>query len=60
MLKLAVTFLVVGLIAGLLGFTQIAGTTFAVAKFFALLFGILFLVFLVLGLTMRRKITARS
>lgn len=56
MLKLAVMFLVVGLIAGLLGFTGIAGASFAVAKFFALLFGILFLVFLVLGLTMARKI----
>lgn len=56
MLKLAVIFLVVGLIAGLLGFTGIAGASFAVAKFFALLFGILFLVFLVLGLTMARKI----
>ncbi|MEP6995714.1 MAG: DUF1328 family protein [Acidobacteriota bacterium] len=56
MLKLAVTFLVIGLIAALLGFTSIAGASFAVAKFFALLFGILFLVFLVLGLTMARKI----
>jgi uncharacterized membrane protein YtjA (UPF0391 family) len=58
MLKLALTFLVVGLVAALLGFTGIAGASFAIAKFFALLFGILFLVFLVLGLTAARRIAA--
>jgi len=45
MLRLAVLFLVLGLIAGLLGFTGIAGASFAVAK---LLFGVFLLIFLVL------------
>ena len=58
MLKLALTFLVVGLVAALLGFTGIAGASFAIAKFFALLFGILFVIFLVLGLTATRRIAA--
>lgn len=58
MLKLALTFLVIGLIAALLGFTGIAGASFAIAKFFALLLGVLFLVFLVLGLTAAKKLTA--
>jgi uncharacterized membrane protein YtjA (UPF0391 family) len=58
MLKIALTFLVIGLVAALLGFTGIAGASFAIAKFFALLFGILFLVFLILGLTAANKIAA--
>lgn len=58
MLKLALTFLVIGLVAALLGFTAVAGASFAIAKFFALLFGILFLIFLVLGLTAARRIAA--
>jgi len=57
MLKLALTFLLIGLVAALLGFTGIAGASFAIAKFFALLFLILFLVFLVLGLTAVKRIT---
>ncbi len=57
MLKLALTFLVIGIIAALLGFTGIAGASFAIAKFFALLFLILFLVFLVLGLTAAKRLT---
>jgi uncharacterized membrane protein YtjA (UPF0391 family) len=57
MLKLALTFLVIGLVAALLGFTGIAGASFAIAKFFALLFLILFLVFLVLGLTAAKRLT---
>lgn len=56
MLKLALTFLVIGIVAALLGFTGIAGASFAIAKFFALLFLILFLVFLVLGLTAAKRI----
>ena len=56
MLKAALVFFVVGLIAALLGFTGIAGASFAIAKIFAALFLILFLVFLVLGLTATRRI----
>ena len=56
MLKLALLFLVIGLVAALFGFTAIAGASFAIAKFFAFLFLVLFLIFLILGLTAARKI----
>jgi uncharacterized membrane protein YtjA (UPF0391 family) len=56
MLKLALTFFVIGLVAAILGFTGIAGASFAVAKVFAAIFGILFLIFLVLGLAGANKI----
>jgi len=56
MLHMALVFLVIGLIAALLGFTTIAGASFAIAKFMAGLFLVLFLVFLVVALTATRKI----
>jgi uncharacterized membrane protein YtjA (UPF0391 family) len=56
MLHMALVFLVIGIVAALLGFTTIAGTTFAIAKFLAGLFLILFLVFLIIGLTAVRRI----
>jgi len=57
MLKLALTFLLIGLVAALLGFTEVAGASIVIAKFFALLFGVLFLLFLVLGLTAADRLT---
>ena len=56
MLHMALVFFVVGLIAALLGFTTIAGASFAIAKFLAALFLILFLVFLIIGLAATRRI----
>ena len=56
MLHMAIVFLVVGLIAALLGFTTIAGASIAIAKFLAGLFLVLFLVFLVLGLAGVRRL----
>ena len=56
MLQMALVFLVVGLIAAVLGFTSIAGASIAIAKFLAGLFLILFLVFLVLAIVAARKI----
>jgi uncharacterized membrane protein YtjA (UPF0391 family) len=56
MLGWAFTFLVVGLIAALLGFTTIAGASFAIAKFLAAVFLVLFVVLLMLGLTAARKV----
>ena len=56
MLHTALVFLVVGLIAALLGFTTIAGASFAIAKFIAGLFLLLFVVFLILALTTARSI----
>jgi uncharacterized membrane protein YtjA (UPF0391 family) len=56
MLHMALVFLVIGLIAALLGFTTIAGASFAIAKFLAGLFLLLFLVFLVIAVTATRRI----
>jgi uncharacterized membrane protein YtjA (UPF0391 family) len=56
MLQMAVVFLVIGLIAAVLGFTPIAGASFAIAKFLAGLFLVLFLIFVVLGLTAVKKV----
>jgi uncharacterized membrane protein YtjA (UPF0391 family) len=56
MLQMAVVFLVVGLLSALLGFTTIAGASFAIAKFLAGLFLVLFLVFLIIGMSAARKI----
>ena len=56
MLLMALVFLVIGLIAALLGFTTIAGASFAIAKFLAGLFLLLFLVFLIIGLMAARRI----
>ena len=56
MLHMAFVFLVIGLLAALLGFTSIAGASIAIAKFLAGLFLVLFLVFLVIGMVATRKI----
>ena len=58
MLHMALVFLVVGIIAALLGFTTIAGASFAIAKFLAALFLALFLIFLVLGHAAARRIVS--
>jgi uncharacterized membrane protein YtjA (UPF0391 family) len=56
MLYWALVFLLIGLVAAALGFTDVAGASFAIAKFLAGLFLLLFLIFLVLGLTAYRKL----
>jgi uncharacterized membrane protein YtjA (UPF0391 family) len=56
MLHMALVFLVIGLISALLGFTTIAGASFAIAKFLAGLFLLLFLVFIIIAVTAARKI----
>ena len=56
MLQLALLFLVVGIIAGLLGFTSIAGASLVIAKFLAGLFLALFVVFLILAIAGVRKV----
>ncbi|HTR04540.1 MAG TPA: DUF1328 domain-containing protein [Thermoanaerobaculia bacterium] len=58
MLRWALTFLLIGLVAALLGFTGVAGASFAIAKVLALIFAALFLVFLILGVAGARKIAA--
>jgi uncharacterized membrane protein YtjA (UPF0391 family) len=56
MLHAALVFFVIGLIALLLGFTSVAGASFAIAKFFTVIFLVLFLVFLAIGLSAARRI----
>jgi uncharacterized membrane protein YtjA (UPF0391 family) len=56
MLFWAFVFLVVGLIAGLLGFTGVAGASIGIAKFLAGLFLVVFVVLLLLGLSAARRI----
>ena len=50
MLKGAAIFLLVGLVAALLGFTTVAGASFAIAKILAGIFLLVFLMLLVLAL----------
>ncbi|MBP7816776.1 MAG: DUF1328 domain-containing protein [Phenylobacterium sp.] len=55
MLSWALTFLVVALIAGLLGFTSIAGAAMGVAKILFFVFLVLFVVSLVMHLVRGRS-----
>jgi uncharacterized membrane protein YtjA (UPF0391 family) len=57
MLKWALVFALVSLVAGLLGFTGLAAGAAAIAKTLFVVFAALFLLFLVLGATVFRKIT---
>jgi len=56
MLRWAIIFLVVGLAAGILGFTGIAGASFAIAKILFFVFMVIFVVLLIGGLTFARRI----
>lgn len=56
MLRWALIFLVIGLIAGVLGFGGIAGASFAVAKLLFFVFMVIFVVLLIGGLTVFRRI----
>ena len=58
MLKWALIFLGIGILAALLGFTGIAGASFAIAKTLAVIFGILFVVFLILALVGAKRLAA--
>jgi uncharacterized membrane protein YtjA (UPF0391 family) len=55
MLQGALVFLLIGIIAALLGFTTIAGASFALAKVLAGIFLVMFLVLLVLALSAGRR-----
>jgi uncharacterized membrane protein YtjA (UPF0391 family) len=57
MLRWAVIFLVIGLLAGAFGFTGVEGASLQIAHVLFFLFLVIFLVFLVLGLTAARKIS---
>ncbi|MGH6873020.1 MAG: DUF1328 domain-containing protein [Rhizomicrobium sp.] len=57
MLRWALIFLILGLVAAALGFTSIVGASIGIAKFLFFLFIAIFGVMLVLGLTVARKVT---
>jgi uncharacterized membrane protein YtjA (UPF0391 family) len=57
MLRWALIFLVLGLIAGALGFWGVAGASIAIAKILFFIFIAVFVVLLILGLTVARKAT---
>jgi uncharacterized membrane protein YtjA (UPF0391 family) len=54
MLRWAILFLVLGLVAGALGFTGIAGASFAIARLLFFVFIVIFAVILILGVTVMR------
>ncbi len=56
MLRLALLFLILGLVAAVLGFGGIAGVSIAIAKFFFFVFLAVFVVLLVLGLAAARRL----
>jgi len=56
-LRWAFLFLAIGLIAGILGFTGIAGASFAIAKTLFFIFIFIFLVLLIGGLMIGRRLS---
>jgi uncharacterized membrane protein YtjA (UPF0391 family) len=57
MLKWAIILLIVGLVAGALGFTGIAGAAVGIAKILFFLCIVGFLIFVALGYTVFKKVT---
>jgi len=57
MIKWSVVFLVIALIAGLLGFTSIAGAALGIAKILFFVFLVLFIIALIVGGVFGKKIT---
>ncbi len=57
MLRWALIFLVIGLVAGILGFTNVAGASIEIAKVLFYIFLVIFLVLLLAGLFVGNKIT---
>ena len=57
MIKWAIIFAVIGVIAGILGFTGIAGGAFGIAKFLFWAAVIIAVVLFLLGVTVFKKVT---
>ncbi|UNK41196.1 DUF1328 domain-containing protein [Luteimonas sp. S4-F44] len=58
MIKWAIIFAVIGLIAGALGFSGVAGASMGIAKFLFWAAIIIAIVLFVLGLTVAKKVTS--
>lgn len=56
MLRWAILFLILGLVAGVLGFTTIAGASIAIAKFLFFIFLAIFLILLIAGMSLFRRL----
>jgi uncharacterized membrane protein YtjA (UPF0391 family) len=56
MLRWALIFLVIALVAGLLGFTTVAGASIAIAKTLFYIFLLVFLVLLIMGFMAGRRL----
>ncbi|MBV8977189.1 MAG: DUF1328 domain-containing protein [Alphaproteobacteria bacterium] len=57
MLRWAFIFLIVGLIAAVLGFTNLAGASIEIAKILFFVFMVIFVVLLIAGITVGRRMT---
>ncbi|GGD54191.1 DUF1328 domain-containing protein [Pseudoxanthomonas indica] len=57
MIKWAIIFAIIGLVAGVLGFTGIAGGAFGIAKFLFWAAVIIAVLLFVLGVTVFKKVT---
>ena len=57
MIKWAIIFAIIGLIAGVLGFSGLAGAAMGIAKFLFWAAVILAILFFVLGMTIYKKVT---
>ncbi|KMZ12531.1 hypothetical protein BHUM_03799 [Candidatus Burkholderia humilis] len=51
MLKLAILFAIISVVAGLFGFTRVSSDAAGIAKIFFVIFLILFVVFLIIAIT---------
>ena len=58
MLRWALIFLIIGLVAGIFGFTGVEGAAVSIAKTLFFLFLVIFLVLMVMGLTIGKKISS--
>jgi uncharacterized membrane protein YtjA (UPF0391 family) len=57
MLKWAIIFLIIGIIAGLFGFTGVESAAVSIARILFFIFIVIFVVLLIAGLTVGRRLT---
>ena len=56
MLRWSILFLVIALLAGLFGFTEVAGTSYVIAKVLFFVFLVLFVISLIMGTRTARDV----